>query len=290
MANLKEFRNKIGVIQSTRKVTSAMKLVAGVKLKKAEQTANSSREYAFELENVFSKLRREFLNTDCEFFSGRKVVNAEMLIVIAADRGLCGNFNYLIGKEVEQIIAKLHEQNVKACIICIGYKLFEMLKPLLSAEDSIELASDFYKSDNLFSNSKKIAEKAIDYFEAKKVDKISIVYTKSYTVIKHNVETKTIIPVQSKPNTDKTVTILEPNAKQILKTALPYNIGIQIYQSVLESIVGEQGSRMTSMDNATRNADELLSNLTLKYNRTRQYNITQELAEVVSGAEAISKG
>jgi F-type H+-transporting ATPase subunit gamma len=291
MANLKELRNKIGVVQSTRKVTSAMKLVAAVKLKKAEQKAYVSKEYAIELESVFSKIHRRFLDIGYELFSGRERVNTEMLIMMASDRGLCGNFNYVIGKEVAEIISEFHRNNKKVYVVCAGSKLFEPIKRLLSKDDPVELLKDFYRNEDLFSNSQKLAQKAIDYFESGKVDRISITCMRYYSAMRHKVEVKTIVPMQVKTNNaDNTVTIFEPNIKQIFKTALPYNVTVQIYQAALESIASEQGSRMISMDNATKNADELISGLTLKYNRNRQYNITQELAEIVSGAEAISKG
>jgi F-type H+-transporting ATPase subunit gamma len=290
MSNLKELRNKIAVVQSTRKVTSAMKLVAGVKLKKAEQKASASREYTVELGNILAKIRREFLNINCELFFGRDQVHAKMLIVFASDKGLCGNFNYVINKEVSRIISDIHAENKKVRLICIGAKLFDMLKQKLHDGDSIEFAENFYKNDELFANSRKLAEKIIDDFTLNDADEASIIYTRCYSAIHREVQVKKIIPLECEPSLDKTETIFEPNAEDVLKSAVPYNIAVQIYQSALESIASEQGSRMTSMDNATRNADELMSHLTIKYNRTRQYNITQELVEVVSGAAAIAKG
>ncbi|MDR0968855.1 MAG: ATP synthase F1 subunit gamma [Holosporaceae bacterium] len=290
MANLKELRTKIGVVQSIRKVTAAMKLVAGVKLRKAEQKASASREYAAELGHILSKIRRELLNVNCELFSGREEVNAETLIVFASDKGLCGNFNYLINKEARGQISKIQAEGKRVRVICVGGKPFNLLKKTLRDEDSIELANDFYKGDNLFENSKKLAEKIVEEFTTGVTDKVSVVYTRCFSVMRREIEIKSVIPLICEPNSDKTETIFEPSAEYVLKTVVPYNIAIQIYQSALESVAGEQGSRMTSMDNATRNADELLSNLTITYNRTRQHNITQELVEVVSGAAAIAEG
>jgi F-type H+-transporting ATPase subunit gamma len=157
-------------------------------------------------------------------------------------------------------------------------------------DETIELAEDFYRSDKLFSNAQKLADKIIADFTANGIDKVSVVRTKYRSATQCKVETKSIIPLLREPNSDRSETIFEPNVEEVLKTAIPHNIAIQIYQSALESVASEQGARMTSMDNATRNADELLSELTTAYNRIRQYNITQELVEVVSGAAAVARG
>jgi F-type H+-transporting ATPase subunit gamma len=290
MANLKELRNKVGVVQSTRKVTMAMKLVAGVKLKKAEQKAIASREYAQELDHILSLIRREFIDINYELFSGRSLIHTEMLVVFASDKGLCGNFNYLIGKEVFRIISEIHAENKKIHVVCVGSKLFNIIKQKLFRDDIIELTENFYRSDKLFSNAKKLADKVIADFATNRVDRVSVVRTKYRSATQCKVEAKSIIPLLREPNSDRSETIFEPNVEEVLKMAIPHNIAIQIYQSALESVASEQGARMTSMDNATRNADELLSELTTTYNRIRQYNITQELVEVVSGAAAVARG
>jgi F-type H+-transporting ATPase subunit gamma len=196
----------------------------------------------------------------------------------------------VINKKVAEIISNIHGENKKIHLICVGAKLFNILKQKLNGDDVIELMEDFYKSDKLFDNSQKLAQKIISDFTCGSVDRVSAVYTRCYSAMHREVQTKDIIPLTCEPNPDKTDTVFEPNAEDVLRNIVPYNVAIQIYQAALESIAGEQGSRMISMDSATRNADELLSNLTIKYNRTRQYNITQELVEVVSGASAVAKG
>ncbi|MDR2646145.1 MAG: ATP synthase F1 subunit gamma [Holosporaceae bacterium] len=290
MANLKELRNKVGVVRSTRKVTMAMKLVAGVKLKKAEQEAAASREYTQELDRILSLIRRELIDVNYELFSGRDLIRTEMLLVFASDKGLCGNFNYLVSKEVFRMISGIHAENKKVHVVCVGSKLFSLIKQKLLQDDAIELVEDFYRSDKLFSNAQKLANKVIADFTANDIDRVSVVRTKYHSATQCKVEAKSIIPLLREPNSDRSETIFEPNIEEVLKTAIPYNIAIQIYQSALESVASEQGARMTSMDSATRNADELLSELTTTYNRIRQYNITQELVEVVSGAAAVARG
>ena len=290
MANLKELRNKIGVVQSIRKVTSAMKLVAGVKLRRAEQKTVVSREYAQELGKILAQIRREFVDdVKSELFLGRELVKTEMLIVFASDRGLCGNFNYLVTKEVAKNLMELHKSGRKVYLLCIGEKIFEPVRRMLNENDCIESEKDFYHGD-VYENAKKVAEKVIEKFNSGDVDKVSVLYNRYYSAMHKQIEVKTLIPIECEPTADKTVPIFEPNVNDVLNAVLPYNVAIQLYQCALESITSEQSSRMTSMDSATRNADDLISDLSIKYNRTRQYNITQELVEVISGASAISKG
>ncbi|MDR1982941.1 MAG: F0F1 ATP synthase subunit gamma, partial [Holosporaceae bacterium] len=231
MANLKELRNKIGVVQSTRKVTAAMKLVAGVKLKKAEQKASASREYASELEGILARIRTEYIDINCELFSGREEIHTEMLVVFASDKGLCGNFNYLINREVLDIIAAIHSKNRKVHIICIGAKVFDILKYRIRDDESIEFMSDFYKNEKLFENSNKLAEKIIADFNSKNVDAVSIVYTRCYSAIRRQVEIKRIVPLTCEPNPDKTDTIFEPDVESVLGMVAPYNVAIQLYQT-----------------------------------------------------------
>ncbi|MCR5225305.1 MAG: ATP synthase F1 subunit gamma [Alphaproteobacteria bacterium] len=290
MANLKELRNKIGVVQSIRKVTSAMKLVAGVKLRKAEQKAFASREYSSELARILSELRSKCSNVNNELFVGRDEVNTELLIVFSSDRGLCGNFNYMINKEVQQILSDLHDKGKKVRLVCVGTKLFDIFKRLLNEDDEIVSFGDFYKGDNMFENSRKLVNDIIKDFSDKTVDRVSVIYTGYYSAMRHKIEQRSLIPVIEKETEDKTETIFEPSMDEVLQNVVSYNIGIQIYQAALDSVASEQSSRMTSMDNATRNADEMLSGLSVKYNRMRQYGITQELVEVISGAKAIEEG
>ncbi|MDR1334697.1 MAG: ATP synthase F1 subunit gamma [Holosporaceae bacterium] len=287
MANLKELRNKIGVIKSTRKVTAAMKLVAGVKLRKVERKVSESREYAIVINRILTRLRREFLETVPELLSGREHVANVMLIVFSSDRGLCGNFNYLIQKFVTKTVHGIRSIGHRVHLVCIGKRLFDGLKNSFSMGVSFELVPDFYNADRLYENSVALAEKVVRSFRDWNVDKILIVSTKYYSAVKQVIETKQLIPLEIEPNHDETITIFEPTANEILQQLLPQNIAAQIYQSALESIASEQSTRMTSMDSATRNADEMLYDFTIKYNRLRQNKITQELVEVISGAEAI---
>ena len=287
MANLKELRIKIGGIRAIRKVTAAMKLVAGVKLRKGEQRALASKPYANELKKVLERIKRENLERDYELFDGRESVKSEVLITFASDKGFCGNFNYLLSKKLKEIIAERRKIGVKVKILCAGNKLYQMLKHALSENESLELVTDFYKGE-ILSNSRDLASRVIDEFRKETIDKVSLVYTHYYSAMRMVVDEESLIPLKQEKNNDITETIFEPSADEVLENLLPYNLGIQIYQAALESMASEQSSRMRSMDNATRNADEMLGDLTVRYNRTRQYGITQELTEVVAGASAVA--
>lgn len=288
MASLKELRNKIGVIESTRKVTQAMKLVAGVKLRKAEQKSLASREYALELNSMLAKIRRKLVNVESELFQGRKQVDTVLLIIFASDRGLCGNFNYLVCKEAIEIVHNLHSEGKKVKAICIGNKLKDLLRKYAGKFEAAEYEKDFFKAQDLQEKAKQLADRVVESFFNHEVDQVRLIYTHYHSALSHTVKCKEIIPLACEPNNDPTETIFEPSAEEVLKKLLPFNVAVQIYQAMLESIASEQGSRMTSMDNATRNADNLLSESRTKYNRLRQSKITLELVEVISGAKAIA--
>ena len=287
MANLKELRIKIGGIRAIRKVTAAMKLVAGVKLRKAEQRALASKPYANELKKILATIKRENLAKSYELFDGRESVKSEVLIVFASDKGFCGNFNYLLSKKLREIVAERRAAGVKIEILCVGNKLYQILRHALSEKESLELVADFYKGE-ILENSRNLAARVIEEFRKEAVDRVSLVFTHYYSAMRMTVGEESLIPLKREENKDVTETIFEPSADEVLENLLPYNLGIQIYQAALESMASEQSSRMRSMDNATRNADEMLGDLTIRYNRTRQYGITQELTEVVAGASAVA--
>ncbi len=287
MANLKELRIKIGGIRAIRKVTAAMKLVAGVKLRKAEQRALASKPYANELKKILATIKRENLAKSYELFDGRESVKSEVLIAFASDKGFCGNFNYLLSKKLKEIITERRASGIKIKILCVGNKLYQMLRHALSEKESLELVADFYKGEVL-ENSRNLAARVIEEFRKEAVDRVSLVFTHYYSAMRMTVGEESLIPLKREENKDITETIFEPSADEVLENLLPYNLGIQIYQAALESMASEQSSRMRSMDNATRNADEMLGDLTIRYNRTRQYGITQELTEVVAGASAVA--
>jgi F-type H+-transporting ATPase subunit gamma len=234
-------------------------------------------------------LRRDFLDIESELFTGRKQTKNAMLIVLASDKGLCGNFNYLIGKEVAELVAQMRRDGLGVHIIGVGNKICEQLKKIHGNVESMEFVANFFSEKDLYENTRELARKAIDRFTAGPVDVVSIVYSVAESVVRHTVTKRDIIPIVSVPNNDHSITIFEPSLEEVLEYLIPYNISIQVYQAALESITSEQSARMASMDNATRNAESLLDELNIKYNRFRQAKITQDLTEIISGTNVVSK-
>ena len=288
MANLKELRNKIGGIQSIRKVTSAMKLVAGVKFRKAEQRALASREYAQEISKILRSINRDRLDKSYDLLDGRSEIKSELIIIFASDRGFCGNFNYLLSKEMKSQAEVIQKAGKRLKIVCVGKKLSNAMSSLVADSCDFKFLDDFYRNDQMFDNAMNLSSDVVKRFVSGEVDKVSVVFTHFYSPVKMEVKKQDLVPLNYEISEDCTEMIFEPSLEEVLNELLTRNVGIQLYQAALESMASEQSSRMSSMDNATRNADDMLSDLTIRYNRTRQQGITQELVEVVAGADAIA--
>lgn len=289
MANLRELRNKLATVRSTRKLTSAMKLVAGVKLRRAEQQAVSSRKYANHLFNMISGIRRDFLDKCPELLVGRTNSKNVLLIVFFADKGLCGNFNYNIIKNTKQEVADLMNEGKKVKVLCLCQKAYTTFKNLLENTCEVELFDDAKKNDMSLDHADRVSDYVCEAFLEGKIDIVKLLFTKYLSAMTREVRVETVVPIKECEQKDSdTVTIFEPDEEAVFNKLLKYNVAIQIHQAGLESMASEHSARMTAMDNATRNANELVSKLELKYNRLRQSMITLELVEVISGAEALN--
>lgn len=289
MANLRELRNKLNSVKSTRKITAAMKLVAGVKLRKAEQKAEASRGYAEYLSKIISGIRRDFLDKCPEMLVGRESSTNVLLVVFGADKGLCGNFNYSVLKGAKQEVARLLENGKKVKVLCLCQKTYNSLARMLTCE--VELFEESNKTDQSFDYATRVAKYACQEFLENRVDCVRLLYTKYISAMNREVRVDEVVPIsQCEPSDEDTMTIFEPSEEEVFNRILEYNVGVQIHQAALESMASEQSARMTAMDSATRNADEIIAKMALKYNRLRQSMITLELVEVISGAEALNKG
>ena len=289
MANLRELRNKLNTVKSTRKLTAAMKLVAGVKLRKAEQKAESSRGYAEYLSKIISGIRRDFLDKCPEMLVGRESSTNVLLVVFGADKGLCGNFNYNVIKGVKQEVAKLLESGKKVKVLCLCQKVYNTLSKMLACE--VELFEETNKTDQSFDYATRVAKFACQEFLESRIDVVRLLYTKYVSAMNREVRVDEVVPIsQTEASDDDTMTVFEPSAEEVFNRILEYNVAVQMHQAALESMASEQSARMTAMDSATRNADEIIAKMALKYNRLRQSMITLELVEVISGAEALNKG
>lgn len=287
MANLRELRNKLNTVKSTRKLTAAMKLVAGVKLRKAEQGAFSSRAYAEHLSSIISGIRRDFLDKCPEMLIGHPVSKNVLITVFFADKGLCGNFNYNIIKRTKSEVSDLIAAGYTVKVLCLCQKAYGTFVNLLPCE--VALFEEAKKNDTSLDMATLIGDYLCKEFLENRADIVKLIYTKYVSAMVKEVRVDNVIPLGegAKSDTD-TMTIFEPNEDAVFEKILKYNVAVQVHQAALESMASEQSARMTAMDSATRNADELINKMSLKYNRLRQSMITLELVEVISGAEALN--
>jgi F-type H+-transporting ATPase subunit gamma len=295
MPSLDDLKKRIASVKSTQKITKAMKMVAAAKLRKAQEAAEQSRPYADNMKNLMDSISRGFIQTDSSrnLLTGNNEDKTYLLVLFTSERGLCGGFNSQISKSLKEKIVELQKQNKEVKIICIGKKGYDIIKRQYSKliVDTIDLSE--IKSVQ-YGDAKEISDKIIKmYFDAE-FDKCLIFYNKFKSVISQVPTEQQVIPaeiIEQSDNEDKVMDNnfieFEPNEKEILEELLPLNFAVQIFKALLESSASEQGSRMSAMDNASRNASDMIDSLTLFYNRSRQAVITKELIEIISGAEAV---
>ena len=291
MASLDDLKKRISSVKSTQKITKAMKMVAAAKLRKAQESAEKGRPYSDKMNNIILNLSGSI--TDKENASKLLVGTGEekiyLCVVLTSDRGLCGGFNSNIIKKAKTYFNKIQAENKKLKIITVGSKGYDQLKRLYR-ENIIEKIS-FKESKNAnYFDAEKVGKIIIDRFEKKEFDVCTIFYNKFKNVITQIPQAQQIIPLKtSEPegNSSEDNYEFEPEEDEILSNLLPKNISTQIFKAMLENSASEQGSRMSAMDNATRNAGEMVDKLTIEYNRSRQAAITKELIEIISGAESL---
>jgi F-type H+-transporting ATPase subunit gamma len=299
MSNLKELKNRITSVKSTQKITSAMKMVAASRLKRAQEAAEAARPYAERMERMMSSV----LNNPGVAVGGSRLLvgtgtnDSHLIIVVTSDRGLCGGFNSNISRESRQRISDLLAENKTVKILCVGRKGRDQLK--MEFGDAIVASYEgIGKAGVQFSEAQEIAGKVIEMFNAGEFDICTVVYNKFISVITQEVTSLQVIPVQLSEDNNKEeakaeVTGVqasyeyEPSEEEILTDLLPSNLNVQIFRALLESSASEHGARMSAMDNATRNAGDMIDDLSMIYNRSRQAKITSELIEIISGAEAL---
>ncbi|MAH79074.1 MAG: F0F1 ATP synthase subunit gamma [Rickettsiales bacterium] len=296
MPSLKDLRNRISSVKSTKKITSAMKMVAAAKLKKAQDNAISARPYADRMQNIINSISKNS-NINFQFpslISGTGENKKILLIVCSADRGLCGGFNSSIIRYTKKKVDALIKDGKEVKFIFIGKKANNALKRSFE-KNTLNIFTDISNPNIDFNLITEVRDSIIDHFNNGLFDSCELIFTKFISAISQKVEKMQIIPLENNMNViesnnvDKKNSIyeFEPNEEEILEKIVPQNIAIQIFTGLLESSASEQGARMTAMDNATRNANEKIDDLTMFYNRSRQAVITKELIEIISGAEAI---
>jgi F-type H+-transporting ATPase subunit gamma len=301
MANLKDLKRRIDSVQATQKITSAMKMVAASKLRRAQEAAESARPYADRMDGVVRRLAERATRAEGApaLLVGKGQEATRLLLVATSDRGLCGGFNTSIVREAKRVIGDLLRDGATVKILCVGRKGNDMLKREYGGliVDTIE---DVGRKRLQFTEAAGIADRLTRMFEEEEFDAADIIYSRFQSALSQVVTRQRIVPfldseepgadetgAEASPRADEAIYEFEPEQEELLGELLPRNLAVQIYRALLESAASEQGARMTAMDNATRNAGEMIDKLTLHYNRTRQAVITKELIEIVSGAEAL---
>ena len=290
MASLKDLKTRINSVKSTQKITAAMKMVAAAKLRRAQEAAEAGRPYADRMRRVVAALAAK-ANADSApaLLVGNGKSATHLLIVISADRGLCGGFNGSITRQTRAEVARLRGAGKTVKLLMVGRKSGDALRRELG-DSYIDRIEGMQGTSVAYAGVAELADKVRVGFEAGDFDVVSMIYNKFVSAITQEVNVTQLIPaeVAETPDDDGGVSYeYEPEEDELLASLLPRSLTTQIYSALLESSAADLAARMTAMDNATRNAGDLIDNLTLVYNRTRQATITKELIEIISGAEAV---
>tara|TARA_B100000959_G_scaffold61320_1_gene64468 strand:+ start:5623 stop:6501 length:879 start_codon:yes stop_codon:yes gene_type:complete len=292
MPSLDDLKKRIYSIKSTQKITKAMKMVAAAKLRRAQESAEKGRPFSEKMNNIILNLSSSISDTDntSKFLVGTGKDNVHLCVVITADRGLCGGFNTNICKKAKNYFEKIIKEGKTLKIFTVGSKGHDQLKRVYGSYIVDKVNFKGYKRIT-YKEAEEVGKKIINLFNDGKFDVCNIFYNKFKNVITQIPQQQQIIPIQKLENQGEKKMEnsyeFEPEEHEILENLLPRNISTQIFKAFLENAASEQGSRMTAMDNATRNAGDLVDKLTITYNRSRQAAITKELIEIISGAESL---
>ena len=297
MPSLKDIKTQINSVVSTKKITTAMKMVAASKLRRSQEKAVAARPYSSRLEEMLSSLASSAASGEgiIKLLTGTGNDQKYMIVPVSADRGLCGGFNSSINRETFKLVKSLEKDGKNVQLMPVGKKSRDFFNRVMK-DQIAESFIDLNVSNSGYDSALQVSNKLQDLYFDGKFDKCILVFNKFVSAISQDVTQQQLIPldvsesskeVKEDSNDAKAIYDYEPDEETILKDLLPKNVSIQIFKVLLESDAGEHGARMAAMDNATRNAGEMIDGLTLKYNRTRQAFITKELIEIISGAESI---
>jgi F-type H+-transporting ATPase subunit gamma len=288
MPSLKDIKKRIGSVKNTEQITKAMKMVAAAKLRRAQEAAVAARPYAEKLHTVMSNLaQRE--EADGHPLLSQRGTGRALIVLMTADRGLCGGFNANVSKEAERMIRRNELGFDDFDLMIIGRKGRDFLKNRVG--DKIVKVHENITSEATYKTAQLIGQEIVDDYSEEKYDAVYVIYNAFQSAIVQNVTVERVLPIE--PQESETVQensidyLYEPSRVEVLSQLLPKMVEVQIFRALLESNASEQGARMSSMDSASRNAAEMIDKLTLQYNRARQAAITKELMEIISGAESI---
>ncbi len=296
MPSLKDLRQRIDSVKSTQKITSAMKMVAAAKLRRAQEQAEAARPYAERMDRMLGSLAASLASAKgaSPLLAGTGRDDVHLIVVMSSDRGLCGGFNSSIVRDARRLISQLLADGKQVKILTVGRKGWSQLRRDY-ASLIVESIEDVGRQRLGFEDAQGIATKIDEMFEAGEFDVCTLIYNRFKSAISQIVTRQQLVPfpvegleAEAKESDGASVVYdYEPDETEILDVLLPRNLSVQVFRALLENSASEQGARMSAMDNATRNAGEMIDNLTLNYNRTRQAVITKELIEIISGAEAV---
>jgi len=293
MPSLKTYRLRIRSVQSTQKITKAMKMVAAAKLRRAQEQAMAARPYAEAMDKVLAALGQSFKGTGPRLLAGTGSDRVQLVIAAAADRGLCGAFNSTIVREARRFIRSLLAEGKTVKILCVGRKARDQLRrdfaPLI-----IDTITELGRPRLSFADARKVTARITELFEAGEFDVATVIFNRFRSAMSQTVTVQQLIPppapeadVAAPATVGGAIYEFEPDEAEILADLLPRNLTVQIFRVLLENAASFYGSQMTAMDSASRNAGDVIKKLTLQMNRSRQASITKELIEIISGAEAI---
>ena len=290
MPSLKDLKNRIGSVKSTQKITSAMKMVAAAKLRKAQEQALASRPYTSLMDKVVSKIASKTSGNSIDLLTGKTDNKTQLIVVFSADRGLCGGFNGSTTRAVRAEVKKLEQEGIQVKLLMVGKKSADALNREFGHLFVERIDGNSAKPN--YTDAEILAKKIITLFENNEFGVCKVIFNKFVSAITQEVTYKSLIPAEiqeteNDTNNSNSIYEFEPSEEEILNDLLPRNLSTQLFSSQMESTASELAARMTAMDNATRNAGDMIDNLTLLYNRTRQAVITKELIEIISGAEAL---
>ncbi len=284
--NMKEIKERIGSVKNTNQITRAMNIISSTKFKKYQELTLNSREYAHTIDVAFDNLVGSMKNNKHVIFDGKKEVRKIGVIMMTSDRGLCGAFNTSTFRKFEEMQKQFKLENKEVSVIAIGRKAKDYCKNkgiLIDAELS-QLIPEI-----MFEKGREISEKIVDLYMKNHYDEVYLLYSRFISAIKYNLEVEKVLPIKLKReylSTNREY-IFEPSESEVLRRFTPKALNIKLYQALLENTASEHSARMSAMQQASDNAQEMINKLTLKYNRERQAAITQELTEIVGGANAL---
>lgn len=302
MPSLKEYRDRIASVKSTRKITSAMKMVAASKLKRAQEQAEASQPYARAMGEMLARVAAGVSVTpnSPKLLIGTGAENTHLLVVVTSDRGLCGGFNGNLVRRARAEASRLEAEGKTVKLLCVGRKARDLLRRGYK-DKIVDSFTGIGGGKNIrFAEADQVTQRILEEFDAGGFDVCTLVYNKFRSVLSQVPSAQQLVPFRQPeaeeandnkaPEPEERLLSpydFEPEEEVILSSLLPRNLGVQIFRALLDSAAGEQAARMTAMDNATRNAGDMINRLTLQYNRARQAAITKELIEIISGAEAV---